>query len=168
MFESMFEIMGEDWKVLSECLETMLNRDKYLLEKNVHEQTLSTRLACYLSSYYETQKWWNYNVDCEYNRNFNNPKILENISNKNGVRPDIIIHKRWSNDDNLLVIEIKKDSNSEIWSWNDDEKLKWFTSPDDVYQYKYWVYLVFDTEDLKECKIFQKGKISNSWTRPDK
>ncbi len=52
----MFEIMGEDWKVLSECLEKMLNRDKYLLEKNVHEQTLSTRLACYLASYYETQE----------------------------------------------------------------------------------------------------------------
>ena len=167
MFESMFEIMEGDWKVLSECLETMLNRDKYLLEKNVHEQTLSTRLACYLSSYYETQEWWNYNVDCEYNRNFNNPKILENISNKNGVRPDIIIHKRWSNDDNLLVIEIKKDSNAEAQSWSDDEKLRWFTSSDDQYRYTYWVYLMFDTEGLKEYKIYKKGNIISSWERPN-
>ena len=83
--------------------------------------------------------------------------MLKNVKNTNGVRPDIIIHKRWSNDDNLLVIEIKKDSNSEIWSWNDDEKLKWFTSPDDEYHYKYWVYLLFDTESLKEYKIFQNG-----------
>lgn len=159
MFESMFKIMGEDWKVLSECLETMLNRDRYLLENDVHELTLSTKLACYLACHYESKQWWSYNVDCEYNRNYNNPKKLKSISDKNGVRPDIIVHKRWNNDNNLLVIEIKKDSNSEIWSWNDDEKLQWFTSPDDAYRYTYWVYLVFDTESLKEYKIFQKGEL---------
>ncbi len=163
----MFEEMGEDLEILDKCLRKMLKKDGYLLERNVHEQTLSSRLACYLAQYYEKGRWWNYNVDCEYNRNFNNPKILENISNKNGVRPDIIIHKRWSNDDNLLVIEIKKASNAEAQSWSDDEKLKWFTSSNDQYRYTYWVYLMFDTEGLKEYKIYQKGKIISSWKRPN-
>jgi len=161
----MFEEMGEDLEILDKCLRKMLKKDRYLLERNVHEQTLSTRLACYLSSYYETPKWWNYNVDCEYNRNFDDCKMLKNITNTNGVRPDIIIHKRWSNDSNLLVIEIKKDSNAEAWSWSDDEKLKWFTSSDDVYRFTYWVYLIFDTKGLKGYKIYQEGKIKHSWER---
>ena len=163
----MFGKMGKHWIILDECLTKMLEKDGYLLEKNLHEQTLSGRLATYLIEYYEKDELWNYNVDCEYNRNFNNPKILENISNKNGVRPDIIIHKRWSNDDNLLVIEIKKDSNAEAQSWSDDEKLRWFTSSDDQYRYTYWVYLMFDTEGLKEYKIYKKGNIISSWKRPN-
>lgn len=161
----MFGEMEKHWIILDICLSKMLEEDRYLLERNVHEQTLSSRLACYLAQYYEEEERWNYNVDCEYNRNFDDCKMLKNITNTNGVRPDIIIHKRWSNADNLLVIEIKKASNAEAQSWSDDEKLKWFTSSDDVYRFTYWVYLMFDTKSLKEYKIYKKGNIISSWKR---
>ena len=45
------------------------------------------------------------------------------------VFPDIIVHKRGSNEHNLLIIELKK-SSSRISCDYDIEKLKRYTSPD--------------------------------------
>jgi len=45
-----------------------------------------------------------YSIDVEYNRNGLKPKHLAGIGN---VYPDLIIHHRGDNEDNLLVIEFK-------------------------------------------------------------
>jgi hypothetical protein len=99
--------------ILNEALQEFITRDMYLLECNAHEQAISSKLACYLYlriPFIENEGW---HVDVEYNRNGETPKELPSGGY---FRPDIIIHRRGKNnpnrieDNNLLVIEIKKNS----------------------------------------------------------
>lgn len=106
---------------LNEALEQLLRADEELLCNDVNERSISHRLASYLEPYFP-----GWNVDCEYNRNHDNPKRLDikrrdtssDDTQATTVFPDIIVHKR-NTDENLLVIEIKKTSSRE----NDDYDL---------------------------------------------
>ena len=83
---------------------------------------------------------------------------------KRYVYPDIIVHKRGK-DDNLLIIEIKKDSNSDIEF--DREKLARYTSTEyeNSLNYKFGALIIFETgkedmphniewyEDGQECAM---------------
>ncbi len=53
------------------------------------------------------------------------------------VRPDIIIHNRWDNSNNLCVFEIKKNKLEDI----DILKLKWLTDKKLNFWYNYWIWL---------------------------
>jgi hypothetical protein len=99
-------------------------------EKDVNERSISHRLASYLQ--HEFGDW---DVDCEYNRNHDDPKLLKllrmyavNVSTDDvqarTVFPDIIVHHRGT-DDNLLVIEIKKTTNR-LSDGFDKQKLREF------------------------------------------
>jgi hypothetical protein len=101
------------------ALRTLLANDHYLLEIDVHERTITHRLAMYLQN-----EFLDWNVDCEYNRNWDEVKQIQTtkqlsttfpqISSHNDsvtIFPDIIIHHRKSSD-NLLVIEVKKTTSS--------------------------------------------------------
>lgn len=109
------------------ALEALMRHDRYLLEIDANERTISHRLALYLESYFE-----GWDVDCEYNRNHDDTKRLElearQVSDEDleavTVYPDIIVHKR-STDENLLVIEIKKSSSREDVNY-DYKKLRGF------------------------------------------
>ena len=120
----------------------LLKNDHYLLEKNVNERAITHKLAEYLQMLFPE-----YNVDCEYNKNFKEPNTLQPwdsitdiivqkyqakklscqeicrklLTDAVSVCPDLIIHKRGT-DNNLVVIEVKKKTNHEdpIFS----EKLK--------------------------------------------
>ena len=97
------------------AIESLSANDKHLLEADASERSLSHMLAVYLVSSFP-----DFHVDCEYNRDgFNVKKLmlsercvkddeLEAVT----VFPDIIIHKRGSQDQNLLVLEMKKASSS--------------------------------------------------------
>jgi hypothetical protein len=93
------------------------NRDGFLLDSNTNERTITHKLAEYLGD-----EFGSYSVDCEYNRHLRGVKTVE-IPNDLGnpdwedteaktAFQDIIVHTRDSNLDNLLVIEVKKSSNS--------------------------------------------------------
>lgn len=88
-----------------------------------------------------------YNLDSEYNRNKADKKFLP--SWKSGCYPDIIIHKRGSNDDNFLVIEFKTWWNSE--QSDDKQKIKEFCTSD-TYRYKYGITILL-TENRKDVKL---------------
>jgi hypothetical protein len=97
--------------------------DRYLLEVDANERSISHRLALYLED--EFPGW---HVDCEYNRDGHDPKrlqlepdtVLSDDDQGKTVFPDIIVHKRGQVQ-NLLAIEIKKDSGES--SKHDLEKL---------------------------------------------
>ena len=123
------------------ALEEVIKNDCYLLEIGINERSLTHRLAVYLEKYFP-----NYHVDCEYNRKGMDPKKLENYK-KNiesddteavTVYPDIIIHKRGTKN-NLVVIEAKKSSNTDE---TDKEKLKLYKK-DDALSYKYAFFIKF-------------------------
>ena len=102
-------------EALNKSLDRLLANDFEILINDVNERTISHRLAIYLESYFP-----GWNIDCEYNRNHDDPKRLEikrrNIESDDThattVYPDIIIHRRGTND-NLVVIEMKKTTSQE-------------------------------------------------------
>jgi hypothetical protein len=98
------------------ALGKLFDRDADLLRNDVNERTITHKLAEYLEP--EFPGW---NVDCEYNRNHDQTKKpwslrdkVAPIDNTDGISvfPDIIVHKRLT-DENLLVIEVKKSSSCE-------------------------------------------------------
>lgn len=92
---------------VSEAVRRLLEKDSLLIEKQLHEMTLSFRLGFYLAEVFEPE----FDVDCEYNRELDNPKRRDNLMDSNSHRPDVIVHKRGDNSSNLIVIEIKKTFN---------------------------------------------------------
>jgi hypothetical protein len=110
------------------AIKTLCANDQHLLRVDASERSLSHRLAVHL-----TPKFSNYEIDCEYNRDGFDVKKLS--LSERGVKddeldavtvfPDIIVHKRGSQDQNLLVIEMKKASSSVDHKY-DIEKLSAF------------------------------------------
>ena len=128
--------------ILTQACDMLIKHDSYLLEIQVNERSLTHRLAVYLESLFP--EW---HVDCEYNRNWKNiPKI---IYTDDTVRvdddkwktayPDIIIHKRGANNENLVVIEAKKDSKEDDDSVNYDRKKLEAYKKDYSYNYAFFI-----------------------------
>ena len=87
----------------------VLARDRHLLKVTANERSIAHRFAIYIEHYFR-----DYNVDCDYNKNLDDSKRSPAYAHqtRNGresdlVLPDIIIHQRNSEDDNLVVIELK-------------------------------------------------------------
>jgi len=153
----------------------------FFLEDDVNERSISHKLAEYLQS-----QFLEYHVDCEYNwqmrnnidqsdsknvlftkeeeRKFYPKNNKEAISDSNAhtIYPDIIIHKRGSNLDNLLCVEIKKSTNKDRLAKERDQiKLP---KIGEKYNYKFLLYLEIPTGeeygvekidfDLKENKKY--------------
>jgi len=136
-------------------------RDYSLLIIDSSERSIAHRLACYLE--YEFKKD-DYNVDCEYNRRKDQPKMIwrfwakikKSVLGKK-VYPDIIVHQRGTNENNLLVIEIKKSSNKSQKERDFDLlKLKAYMHKGDEYQYKYALFMdFFVKENFKKYPVIQ-------------
>ena len=93
------------------ALSMLVERDRHLLDVDVHERSITTHLREYLGKLFP--EW---NVDGEYNRHGDDIKRLKEFyRNCTGVEspkdsdvvPDIIVHKRGK-PCNLLVVEVKK------------------------------------------------------------
>lgn len=86
--------------ILERVCERFMHDDRELLSSRAHERTVTHRIALYLQCLFP-----GWHVDCEYNRQGVDvdPKI---DSSRKRRFPDIIIHRRGTND-NLLVIEAK-------------------------------------------------------------
>jgi hypothetical protein len=102
-------------RALYASLDQLIRSDSEILINDLNERSITHRLANYLEPHFP-----GWNVDCEYNRNHDDPKRLEikrrNIKSDDThattVFPDIIIHRRGT-DNNLLVIEMKKTTSQE-------------------------------------------------------
>ena len=131
-------------KLIEASLKEFFENEQDLIDVDANERSISHKIAEYIQ-----EKFSKWNVDCEYNRDMEDPKRLgistENIQSDDTdgktVFPDIIIYKRKTKQ-NLLVIEIKKsDSNVK----NDIKKIQAFLkSP--KYSYKWGLMLVIYTE----------------------
>lgn len=104
---------------LNKAIAVLRERDPILLDKkfNINERTVTHRLAMYLAEIFS-----DWDVDCEYNRQYNDDSdeyIKKNIEIEDvkaelslddihavTVFPDIIVHKRCTKQ-NLLAIEVK-------------------------------------------------------------
>ncbi|WP_416777541.1 hypothetical protein ACNFJN_04930 [Xenorhabdus budapestensis] len=110
---------------IQHLLDEFVVEQAQLLRNDTSEQAISHQLAMKFAPYFP-----DWNIDCEYNRNMEVVKRLiyavsptEEACERNVV-PDIIIHRRMTND-NLLAVEIKKSTNREN-SFKDLSKLSAF------------------------------------------
>lgn len=88
-------------------------RDGHLLEYGAGERAVVAKLASYLA-----QLFRGFDVDVEYNRHGLDPKVVDLPAGCRGggrrrVYPDIIVHRRGNDRANLLVVEVKKETNPE-------------------------------------------------------
>jgi hypothetical protein len=96
------------------ALGKLAENDGYLLENDLSERCIASRLAMYLQ-----EQFREYSVDVEYNRDARAPKELflppECANHPPGkprkVLPDIIVHRRGGQGPNVLVLEMKKGTN---------------------------------------------------------
>jgi len=135
--------------LVDKALARLYRRDRELIWRGVHEETISHRLAIYLEvllfEHFNLKPFdsTGYDVDIEYNKNGENVKRL--VRGGSGRRPDIIVHKRGHNDNNLLIIEVKKRRRTQI-SQSDDSKLCGATDPNHDFRYKLGLYLNLMTD----------------------
>ncbi|MDO9325889.1 MAG: hypothetical protein Q7T80_13150 [Methanoregula sp.] len=140
------------------AIQILVKKDVYLLENNVHERSITHKLAEYLQILFP-----DLNVDCEYNKKGDATEILtkririDHNSNEKeySVYPDIIIHQRHTKN-NLLIIEIKKKISNKTKEW-DIEKLKFFTESKD-YHYLFGLFIEFDGPNISDSKWYADGK----------
>ena len=151
-----FKLSDEDIKKrVKTAIDLLIFRDSFLLEKNASERSVSHKLAEYLQTLFPS-----WNVDCEYNLNIDEIKVLGRISEcgdgrtTDRVIPDIIIHKRGSTE-NLLVLEMKKKN---LNPKCDEKKLKLFTDPREDYKYVLGLLLNFKGTKTSE-KWYKNGKL---------
>lgn len=106
---------GKVERRVREALQEVAKSDRHLLEHDLSERCIASRLAMYLQKSFPE-----YSVDVEYNRAGVSPKRLglpdqcANYRNNNGealVVPDLIVHRRGPKGPNVLVIEVKKTTN---------------------------------------------------------
>lgn len=92
------------------AIKQLLENDSVLLNLDVSERAVMFHFARYIREKVPADL----DVDCEYNRHFSNKKQLLylrgklDMENDYAVLPDILIHKRNSDDQNVLVVEMKK------------------------------------------------------------
>lgn len=105
---------NEAYQIVSEAIELLKRNDRELLELGVTERALSHKLAEYIASSNRIAR--PLVVDCEYNRHLADIKrlnlpprrVLDDELKATTVFPDIIVHERNSDDNNLIVLELKK------------------------------------------------------------
>jgi hypothetical protein len=98
-------------EIIDQALKKLYHDDLDLIKRGGMERSVSFRFALYVYELILESEWLRrYNLDLEYNKNGVKPKRLP--TRPKGAQPDIILHRRGSNEENILVIEIKG------W-WND-------------------------------------------------
>jgi hypothetical protein len=98
--------------VLEKAIDYLIINQAALLDLDVTERALSHYLAIYIAQLIPDV----YDVDVEYNRHGGDPKrlnlpprqALDREVRATTVFPDIVVHRRNTDDENLLVIEVKK------------------------------------------------------------
>ena len=140
---------------VKEAVDLFLRETPNLLDFNAHEQSMSHRIAFYLE-----RRFADLNVDCEYNKHLSGAKELIVQENRYKhcscaschkrtaqhtemaevfFRPDIVVHERGSDSQNLVAIEIKKKD----YCLFDQAKLMALTKLDGEYHYKLGVFACF-------------------------
>lgn len=135
--------LNENKVKVKKALDLLFYKDKDLFMLGVHERAVAHKFAEYLQIEYRMLS-----VDCEYNRDGLETKILESLmKDKNEkethrIFPDIIVHRRGDSRRNQLVIEIKISS---VSSNGDLEKLQKLTQKKYGFGYKFGLFLDFHT-----------------------
>jgi hypothetical protein len=170
------EIIPDDWECgtyFVKVLIQFLRLESFILKEGLNERTIVHKLAEYLQ-----RAFTNYDVDCEYNKmpaedskeyikktlNLDAEDIESDDEKAITVYPDIIVHKRGHNENNYLVIEVKKKEyagikrkgKEETYKGFDFRKLKAYTKQ---LNYTYGIYLELNDGNISDLKCFKGGRL---------
>ena len=135
-------------KLIEKALNKLYKEDYDTLICINHKQHVGERACVFRFGIYLNQilkryiQFREYNLDCEYNRSYDDPKRK---SDGMLIIPDIVLHKRGSNDNNLVVIEFKGWW-SKVDQKNDICKIKEMTDPCGEFKYKYGFSIILNNE----------------------
>lgn len=89
---------------IESALKELYTKDIPLIESDVHEIAIVAQFFSYFKEEIKSN-YPEYDVDMEYNKKGDDPKKYYNSSENEvyGIRPDLIVHKRKRNCNNLLV-----------------------------------------------------------------
>ena len=153
--------------IVSALCQLSLN-ENHLILANAHERSVSHHLAKYLESFFPE-----YDVDVEYNRVGLDSKTIsdkckrsiseeadnkdcteqsESEDHKQYVYPDIIVHRRGTND-NIIAIELKVNSNDQTKIETDKCKLKLYKAE---LNYQHVVFININTNVTRSTVEFIK------------
>ena len=135
-------------KIVHDAIKKLLEEDRYLFQYDLNERTISHRLGVHIERNLQASEY-EYDVDCEYNKALDNPKMIS----VGKILPDVIVHRRGEMHSNALVIDVKKTkaSNSDK---KDRLKLEELTNPQGGMHYNLGLRLVFPTgDDMEDGKI---------------
>ncbi|AAL94760.1 hypothetical protein C7Y58_05880 [Fusobacterium nucleatum subsp. nucleatum ATCC 25586] len=155
--EKIVELIG----IFEKAKEKFLKDEKEIIRIDINERTLSARLMFHLQTILledelYREKYKTYSVDCEYNRineiEYKILKVCEYIEKTKNfeevdkkVYPDIIVHKRNENN-NLIVIEMKKANSYIKKKENDKNRLKAMTNPRKLNNFNYILGVYFEVD----------------------
>lgn len=143
-------------ELLKKSVDKCYADDKTLIDRSM-ERTSVARIFYYMQNLIVRSKnfecFREYNLDCEYNRNMEDGKRL--ADNERGKIPDVILHKRGSNDSNLLILEFKSAENDDYT--DDYDKLQKFTKQDGTYNYFLGVFVKLN-KNTAQYTYFQNGQ----------
>lgn len=144
--------------MINEALNELYECDSYLITNRVNERSIVFRFGYYFQRLINNSPFSNYNMDCEYNKNHSNPKRTINFTN--GTYPDIILHRRGSNDNNLLLIEFKT-----WWQKNNSQditKIKDFTDQNGNYKYAMGLSIILNRNRLDvNQRVINNAEVSH-------
>jgi hypothetical protein len=131
------------------CIDRIYKNDSDLFSRENYEVTISCKFAQYLHDEFPE-----YSVDCEYNRHIDGHKECEGQR----IRPDIVIHKRGKDENNLVYIEIKTDHNRDDRA-DDINKIKCVTKQNGEYKYILGSFIDFNRDKEKlVLRFFENGE----------
>jgi hypothetical protein len=145
-------------------------KERKLFSYRIDERTLTQRLSLHLQPSFKDP----ISVDCEYNRMWeDNEDIVKELPwgaeevwtddcDGRTVYPDIIVHERGGQFQNLLVIEAKRNHGGIELPVIDLMKLERFTHPGGDFRYRYGAFVNFLTlADPKQVLVnwFQNGEL---------
>ncbi len=148
----------EETEQLKSCLlkavsQVYAEQPSLMVHKGI-EQAIVFRVGVYLQEIIQHDKKLSaLNLDCEYNKVLDAPKNTPNYPN--GIRPDLLLHKRGTHSNNKLAVEFKGWWNTD----NDDDiaKLEDLTNPEYDYKYLLGVFVLLN-EDKPKYIYFIDGK----------
>ena len=167
--------MGEITKeqveaLIKSALDQLYRKDQYLIDNrpyrketngnhHVGERSIVFRLAHYMQNIMDsTPAFENYVLDCEYNRNGVHAKTLPSFPY--GVYPDVIIHNRGNNDNNLLIMEVKTYWNT--GNTQDVKKIREFLDASGKYHFSFGLSLIIEKRS-KDVQVNLISANSSDW-----
>lgn len=144
--------MKEIRDILEMAISKFNKNDVYLIENDLSERCICSRLAFYIQQILMDSHFNDYVVDVEYNRGAKGKEKAIKVLNDKKIVVDLIVHKRGYFDgygfDNLFCVEMKK-SNSRYGYDCDKKRLKEMTDYTFGYNYRCGYMVVADIKNKK-------------------